>query len=186
MPQEQALRQARQRIGPRGRREGGSDSWRARLEQSSALIAPATLLLGLALAGGGFSLTPRHVAGLAVWLLLVGMLALGAAGRATLGRPFYWTSGLIAGVALFSGISSLWSGSIELTVIEAGFLAGLVRAPSSYDPITKPEQSRGRFTQVLDRLVQVGLITQLDREQVEATFVLPEGGSLRHFESMGL
>jgi hypothetical protein len=77
------------------------------------------LILGLALAGGGFALSARHVAGLAVWVILVGMLVLGAAGRATLGRPFYWAVGLIGALALFSASSSLWSGSVELSVIEA-------------------------------------------------------------------
>jgi tetratricopeptide (TPR) repeat protein len=77
------------------------------------------LILGLALAGGGFVLGERHVAGLAVWLLLVGMIALGAGGRATLGRPFYAAAGMIGGLALFSAFSSLWSGSIELSVTEA-------------------------------------------------------------------
>jgi hypothetical protein len=61
----------------------------------------------------------RHIAGLAVWLVLAALLALGAAGRATVRRPFYWASGLILGLALFSAISSLWSGSIELSVTEA-------------------------------------------------------------------
>ena len=50
-------------------------------------------LLGLGLAGGGFVLGQRHIAGLAVWLVLVALLALGAAGRARLGRPFYWATG---------------------------------------------------------------------------------------------
>jgi O-Antigen ligase len=77
------------------------------------------LILGLALAGGGFALADRHIAGLIVWLILIGMLALGAAGRATLGRSFYWTGGLLGALALFSASSSLWSGSIELSVIEA-------------------------------------------------------------------
>lgn len=61
----------------------------------------------------------RHIAGLAVWLVLVALLALGAAARTTLGRPFYWATGLIGGLALFSAFSSLWSGSIELSVTEA-------------------------------------------------------------------
>lgn len=73
---------------------------------------------GLALAGGGFALGDRHIAGLAVWLLLAAMLALGAAGRAKLGRSFYWASGLIGALALWSAFSSLWSGSVELSVIE--------------------------------------------------------------------
>jgi O-Antigen ligase len=83
------------------------------------LIAPLVLIGGLALAGGGFDLSARHVAGLAVWLVVVGLLALGFAARASLGKPFYWASGLILGLALLSAISSLWSGSIELSVTEA-------------------------------------------------------------------
>jgi len=83
------------------------------------LLAPLLLIAGLALAGGGFDLSARHIAGLGVWLVAVGFLAFGAAARARLGRPFYWASGLILGLALLSAISSLWSGSIELSVIEA-------------------------------------------------------------------
>lgn len=47
----------------------------------------------------------------------------------------------------------------ELTLEEAGLLAGLVRAPSTYDPIRNPLQSRRRFEQVLERLVAVELMT---------------------------
>jgi O-Antigen ligase/Tetratricopeptide repeat len=83
------------------------------------LIAPLALIVALAIVGGGFDLSDRHIAGLAAWLVVVGLLALGAAGRASLGRPFYLASGLILGLALLSAISSLWSGSIELSVTEA-------------------------------------------------------------------
>jgi tetratricopeptide (TPR) repeat protein/nicotinamide riboside transporter PnuC len=83
------------------------------------LITPLALILGLALAGGGYFLSDRHIAGLAAWLIVVALLALGAAGKATLGRPFAWATGLIGGLALFSAFSSLWSGSMELSVIEA-------------------------------------------------------------------
>lgn len=62
----------------------------------------------------------------------------------------------------------------ELSLVEAGFLAGLVQAPSTYDPIINPEQSRNRFVQVLDRLVDDELITEDERVEVEETFVLPE------------
>ena len=47
----------------------------------------------------------------------------------------------------------------QLSFIEAAFLAGLVRSPTGYDPINNPERSRGRFVQVLDRLVDDGYIT---------------------------
>ncbi|MBS1894207.1 MAG: O-antigen ligase family protein [Actinobacteria bacterium] len=69
--------------------------------------------------GGGFSLSSRHIAGLVVWLLVVGLLVLGVAGRALLAKPFYWASGLLLGFAIWSALSSLWSGSVELSVTEA-------------------------------------------------------------------
>jgi penicillin-binding protein 1A len=62
----------------------------------------------------------------------------------------------------------------ELTFIEAAFLAGLVRAPSSYDPINNPERSRARFTQVLDRLVDDELLSGFERDFGLQQFVLPE------------
>ncbi|HET7590903.1 MAG TPA: O-antigen ligase family protein [Solirubrobacterales bacterium] len=105
------------------------------------------MILGLALAGGGFSLGDRHIAGLAVYLILVALLALGAAARATLGRPLYWAAGLIGGLALFSAFSSLWSGSMELSVIEADrvfvylgfFLAAFL--------VAQTDQRRQRFAE---------------------------------------
>lgn len=109
------------------------------------MISPPALILGIALGGGGYFLTERHIAGLAVWLILVALLALGAAGWATLGRPFWWSTGLIGAFALFSASSSLWSGSIELSVIEADrvlvylgfFLAAFL--------IAQTDQRRQRF-----------------------------------------
>ena len=62
----------------------------------------------------------------------------------------------------------------QLSFIEAAFLAGLVQAPTSYNPIINPEQSRTRFLQVLDRLEADELITEDERTEVEDSFVLPE------------
>ena len=62
----------------------------------------------------------------------------------------------------------------ELDFIEAAFLAGLVRAPSSYDPINRPERSRARFRQVLSRLVEDEFLTESEAETIEAEFVIPE------------
>jgi O-antigen ligase len=70
-------------------------------------------------AGGGFDVTDRHIAGLGVWLVVVGLLVFGAASSARLGRSFYWGAGLIGALALLCAISSFWSGSVELSVIEA-------------------------------------------------------------------
>jgi len=98
---------------------GDSQTWRARLEESAALLAPIALIAGLALAGGGFELADRHVAGLAVWLTVVALLVLGVASRASLAQPLYRAAGLILALALLSALSSFWSGSAELSTIEA-------------------------------------------------------------------
>jgi O-antigen ligase len=79
--------------------------------------------------------------------VVVALLAVGAATRARLGRPFYWASGLILGLALLSAISSLWSGSVELSVAEADrvlvylgfFLAAFL--------IAQTDQRRQRFAE---------------------------------------
>jgi len=62
----------------------------------------------------------------------------------------------------------------ELTLAQAGFLAGLVRAPSTYDPIRRPEQSKRRFAQVLDRFVETSLMTREVADETLATFAIPE------------
>src|SRR6478672_12962661 len=94
-------------------------SSRGRLDQTAALLAPVALIGGLALGGGGFDVSGRHIAGLAVWLVVVAMLVLGAGSRARLGRPLYWATGLLVSLAALCAISSIWSGSTELSVIEA-------------------------------------------------------------------
>ena len=62
----------------------------------------------------------------------------------------------------------------DLTLVEGAFLAGLVRAPSSYDPIRNPEQSKRRFGQVLERLVETELITSEQSQQFSETWQVPE------------
>lgn len=111
------------------------------------MISPLALILGLALAGGGFFLSDRHIAGLAVLLVLVVMLALGAAGKATLGRPFWWATGLIGGLALFSAFSSLWSGSVELSVIEADRVLVYLGFFLTAFLIAQTDQRRQRFAE---------------------------------------
>lgn len=62
----------------------------------------------------------------------------------------------------------------DLTLVEGAFLAGLIRSPSGYDPIRRPEPSRARFKQVLRRLVDSGMITAAEETEYTATWVLPE------------
>src|SRR6185312_14397958 len=119
MPAEPALKEARERVGPSYAVGDGPERFRALLQGWTAFAAPAVLILALALAGGGYEVTPRHIAGLAVWFVVVVLLALGAASRALLAKPFYWAAGLILSLAIFSALSSLWSGSVEISVTEA-------------------------------------------------------------------
>lgn len=62
----------------------------------------------------------------------------------------------------------------DLTLAQAGFLAGLVRAPSTFDPIRRPEQARRRFRQVLERFVETKLITPDELAVVFDSFEIPE------------
>ena len=62
----------------------------------------------------------------------------------------------------------------DLTLAQAGFLAGLVRAPTTYDPIHRPEQARRRLRQVLDRFVETGLMTRTEADGTFDTFAIPE------------
>ncbi len=165
MPAEQALKRAQGQVasGP-GRGGGGSEAWRARLEESAALISPLLLLLGLALAGGGFGLSDRHAAGLAVWLVVVALLVLGAAGRALLARPFYWATGLIGALALLSALSSFWSGSIELSVTEADRVLVYLGVFLAAFLIAQTDQRRERFGEgIAISLIAIALIALASR-----------------------
>jgi hypothetical protein len=123
------------------------------------------LIGGLALTGGGAALDDRHIAGLAVWLLVAGLLALGAAGRASLGRTFYWGSGLVLALAIFSGFSSLWSGSIELSVTEADRVLVYLGVLLAAFLIAQTDKRRQRFAEgivfALIAVALMGLATRL-------------------------
>jgi hypothetical protein len=145
MPAEPALTEARKRAGPNFRGDDRSAELRERLAGWTAFAAPVVLILGLAVAGGGYEVTPRHIAGLAVWLVVVLLLALGAASRATLAKPFYWASGLILALALFSALSALWSGSAEISVTEADRVLIYLGVFFAAFLIAQTDQTRQRF-----------------------------------------
>jgi len=62
----------------------------------------------------------------------------------------------------------------ELNMVEGAFLAGLVRSPTGYDPIRNVEASHRRFVQVVERLLDVGLVTPIEGEYLEANWPLPD------------
>ncbi len=63
----------------------------------------------------------------------------------------------------------------QLSQIQGAFLAGLVQAPTSYDPIRRPEFSQRRFDQVVQALVDTDLITEDEAK------TLTDPDDLNHF-----
>ncbi len=161
-----------------------SQAWRARLEQCAALLAPVVLIVGLALSGGGYDVGDRHIAGLAVWLVVVALIVLGGASRAPLGRPFYWSAGLIAGLSLLSGISSSWSGSVELSFIEADRVLVYLGVFLAAFLIAQTDQRRQRFAEGLTIAVAavalLGLASRLAPHVLEVGNSLGSGPRLRY------
>jgi O-antigen ligase len=92
-------------------------------------------------------------------LVAIGLLVFGLGARATLERPLYLTAGLIGGLSFLCAMSSFWSGSAELSVIEADrvlvylglFLAAFLIAQTS--------ERRQRFAEGLAiSLALIGLL----------------------------
>jgi O-antigen ligase len=124
------------------------------------------------------------VAGLALWLVVVALIVLGAASRATLGRPFYWATGLLGGLALLSAISSSWSGSVELSVIEADRVLVYLGVFLAAFLIVQTDQRRQRFAEgltiALAAVAVLGLATRLLPHVLEFGDALGGGPRLRY------
>jgi O-antigen ligase len=129
------------------------------------LLAPVVLIGGLALAGGGFDVTARHIAGLGVWLLVVALLVFGAGSSMKPERPLYWAGGLIVCLSLLCALSSLWSGSVELSVIEADRVAVYLGFFISAFLIAQTDERRQRFAEGLAIVVALiailGIVSRL-------------------------
>ncbi|HEX2363295.1 MAG TPA: transglycosylase domain-containing protein [Jiangellaceae bacterium] len=54
----------------------------------------------------------------------------------------------------------------KLTLKQAALLAGLVQAPSEYNPIDNPEKAIGRRNQVVTRMAELGMVTPQDAREV--------------------
>jgi O-antigen ligase len=148
------------------------------------LIAPVVLIVGLALAGGGFDVSSRHIAGLGAWLVVVALLVLGAASASTLARPFYWTVGLIGGLAFLSALSTFWSGSIELSVIEADRILVYLSFFLAAFLIAQTSERRQRFAEGLAIAVTLvallGLASRLLPHVLDVSNALGTGPRLRY------
>jgi len=101
----------------------------------------------------------RHIAGLGVWLVVILLLVLGAGSGARLAWPLYAVAGLLGGLALFSALSSLWSGSMELSVIEADRVLVYLAFFLAAFLIAQTDQRRQRFAEGL--VIAITLIALL-------------------------
>ncbi len=64
----------------------------------------------------------------------------------------------------------------QLSWSQASLLAGLLQAPSAYDPLQHPERAAARQEHVLDRLVDVGTLTRAEADEVaDASWELVSG-----------
>ncbi len=121
-------------------------------------------------------MSDRHVAGLAVWLVVVALLVLGGASQARLARPFYWAAGLIGGLSLLSAMSSLWSGSVELSAIEADRVLVYLGIFLAAFLIAQTDQRRQRFAEGLT--IAIALVALLGLASRLAPHVLEVADSL--------
>ena len=150
----------------------------------AALLAPVALLVGLALYEGGFDVEPRHIAGLAAWLVVVALLVLGAASAAKRGRPLYVAVGLIGGLALFCALSSLWSGSVELSVIEADRVLVYLGFFLATFLVAQTDQRAQRFAEgiaiAVATMALLGLASRLLPHVLEVSHSFGAGARLRY------
>jgi hypothetical protein len=150
----------------------------------TALLAPCGLIVGLGLSGGGFEVADRHIAGLAAWLVVVALIVFGAASSARVGRPFYWIAGLMGSLVVWSALSSFWSGSVELSVIEADRILVYVGFLLAAFLLAQTGERRERFAEGiaigLAVVVVAGLASRLLPHVIEVTEGLGSGSRLRY------
>ncbi len=80
---------------------------------------------------------------------MIGLLVFGLGARATLERPLYVTAGLIGGLSFLCAISSFWSGSAELSVIEADRVLAYLGLFLAAFLIAQTSERRQRFAEGL-------------------------------------
>lgn len=102
----------------RERRGWRSHSYARKITDPLAFLIPCLLLAGLALAGGGYDLFARHVAGILSWLLVAALLIGTWPDRIRPGISLGLIGGLILSLAVFSAISSIWADSVSASLTE--------------------------------------------------------------------
>lgn len=127
---------------------------------------------------------PRHIAGLVAWLVVVALLVLGAGSAAKRGRPLYVAVGLIGALALLCALSSLWSGSVELSVNEADRVLVYLGFFLATFLIAQTDQRAQRFAEGIAIAVAImallGLASRLLPHVLEVGHSFGAGARLRY------
>lgn len=106
-----------------------------------AFFLPFALLSGLALGGGGYDLFARHLSGILAWILVALLLIGPWPERVRPGRSLALVGGLILALALYSGLSSIWSSSVSASLAEfERAIAYLGYFTASYLTMRTPKQ----------------------------------------------
>lgn len=115
---------------------------------------------------------------------MVGLLVLGAGTAARVGPPLFLAAGLIGCLALLSALSSLWSGSSELSVIEADRVLVYLGIFLAAFLIAQTADRRQRFAEGIAFaaavVILLGLVSRLLPHVLEVTQSLGSGPRLRY------
>ncbi len=115
---------------------------------------------------------------------MVALLVFGAGSAVKPERPLYWAGGLIVCLSLLCAISSLWSGSIELSVIEADRVAVYLGFFLAAFLIAQTDERRQRFAEGLTiavaLVVVLGLGSRLLPHVMNVADSLGSGPRLRY------
>jgi hypothetical protein len=116
--------------------------------------------------------------------VVVALILFGAASSARIGRPFYWIAGLLGSLVIWSALSSFWSGSVELSVIEADralvYLGFLLAAFLLAQTAERRERFAEGIALGLAIVALAGLGSRLLPHVIDVTQGLGSGSRLRY------
>ena len=70
----------------------------------------------------------------------------------------------------------------ELNLVECAAIAGITKNPSAYNPVSNPENNAERRKLVLDKMYELGKISEIDYNQASATTLIIDPSQLSSYE----
>lgn len=113
------------------------------------LATPLAILSGLALVGGGFDLAGRHSGGILAWVLVAVLLISPYRNGVRFARPFLPIAGLLAALAVFAAVSSVWSSSTSGSLEEASRVVAYLGFFTAAYLVCQTSRQRQKFVEGL-------------------------------------